>query len=398
MPILETDVAGALAMKEAGLDAVYVFFEHPVGGHPVSAYDETGCNRLSASETRGNASAEETFTKHNQTHVDNLKLAGETAATIDARVAEAAFELKSATEAGDLFNLRLPHDTDELRRYAKLKEIIALKEPDITPVSSVWGFGRPRWDVRERKHGYLPLRVAVIGPAASGKSTAARALVSRYDLPLIYPGALLRAAAYDTPTPLGVEAKRYLDSTQTVPDDFMMKLVWQRIQKEDCRRKGFLLDGFPHNHYQATELQKHGIFLDKVLVLEMDTKSVIARTEGRLIDPVTGNTYHKDFAPPSDDEPEVQQRVVTRHDDEVRASPNHHIPPTVYCPVWSTVYPFQSLIHMVRETDTFLLIVSGNQRPRAAGEVRLFKRPRAVAVSARQFLPGRQQSPGSSAS
>ena len=55
---------------------------------------------------------------------------------------------------------------------------------------------------------------------------------------------------------------------------------------------------------------------DKVLVLEMDVASALARTAGRLIDPVTGRTYHSEFAPPSPDDPEVAARLVPRHDDE----------------------------------------------------------------------------------
>ena len=79
-------------------------------------------------------------------------------------------------------------------------------------------------------------------PDDGSPEAVARALAARYDAPLIYPGALLRAAAYDSPTPLGVEAKRYLDSTRVVPDDLVVKLVLERVQREDCRRRGWVLD------------------------------------------------------------------------------------------------------------------------------------------------------------
>lgn len=300
MPIVETDVAGAAAMKDAGLEAVYVFFEHP--------WDDT-----KDSKYRKDSKAPSTL---KQQHIENLRLAGETVESLDARLAEASSELSLSRENENLFDLSLRYETDELSRYAKLKEIISFVEPGICPVSSVWGFGRARWDETVRRYGENPLRVAVIGPAACGKSTVARSLAARYDAPLIYPGALLRAAAYDAPTALGTEAKRYLDSTRTVPDNFMMKLVLERLAKEDVRRRGYVLDGFPHNHYQATQLEANGIECDKVLVLEMRSADAVERTNGRLIDPVTGITYHKEFAPPGEDEPDVQARLVTRHDDE----------------------------------------------------------------------------------
>ena len=288
MPVIETDVAGSRAMKEAGLDAVYVFFAHPEG-----------------------------FEGAEKTHVANLKHAGEPLETIDQRVEEARAELNAAREnVENVFDAVLAYDADEDARLARLKERIALVEPRVVPMASVWGFGRARYDVSARAYGYRPTRIAVLGPAACGKSTAARALAARYGAPLIYPGALLRAAAYDAPTALGAEARRYLDSTRVVPDDFMMKLVLERVQKEDCRRRGWVMDGFPHNHYQARALEAAGVVADKVLVLEMDVASALARTAGRLIDPVTGRTYHSEFAPPSPDDPEVAARLVPRHDDE----------------------------------------------------------------------------------
>jgi len=295
MPVIETDVAGARAMKEAGLDAVYVFFAHPEG-----------------------------FEGAEKTHIANLKHAGEPLETIDQRVSEARAELNAARALDDdddahsfrVFDAVLAYDADEDARLARLKERVALVEPRVVPMSSVWGFGRARYDVSARVYGYRPTRIAVLGPAACGKSTAARALAARYGAPLIYPGALLRAAAYDAPTALGAEARRYLDSTRVVPDDFMMKLVLERVPQEDCRRRGWVMDGFPHNHYQARELEAAGVVADKVLVLETDVASALVRTAGRLIDPVTGRTYHSQFAPPSVDDPEVAARLVPRHDDE----------------------------------------------------------------------------------
>ena len=289
MPVLETDAAGAAAMRAAGLDALYVFFAHP-------------------------ADADE--------HRRNLVAAGESEDVLDERAEEAEAELEAARgevrledggEATPLYDVVLEYE-DRKPRFARFKEAIATREPRTVPMSAAWGFGRPRWDLTARVYGRRPLRVAVVGPAASGKSTAARELAEKYDVPLVYPGALLREAAYDNPTELGVEAKRYLDSTRTVPDDFMMVLIKERIEREDCVEKGWILDGFPHNHYQAKALSDAGHRPDKVFVLEVDHATVLARTEGRLIDPHTGRVYHKEFVP-AEEGSEIAARLTIRHDD-----------------------------------------------------------------------------------
>ena len=288
MPIIEADVAGAAAMKAAGLDAMYVFFVHPEGN-----VDE---------------------------HRANLANAGEPDKDVQQRMDEADAELAAALQTVNVkggeeavFQHMISYDGHAVR-YARFKEAIATVEPTIVPMSSVWGFGRPRWDEAVREYGRKPLRAAIVGPAASGKSTQAWKIAEKFDIPLIYPGDLLRQAAYENPTDLGREAKRYLDASKTVPDDFMMTLIKDRITQEDCVTRGWLLDGFPHNLYQAKALYESGHAPDKVIIVEVDHETVMARTEGRQIDPVTGRTYHKEFMP-AEEGSEVASRLSIRHDD-----------------------------------------------------------------------------------
>jgi len=297
MPVLETDAAGAAAMRAAGLDALFVFFAHP------------------AHDTRE--------------HERNLADAGESPEAFRDRTLEAQAELKAANEmiecskdgTSDTVTERVydcvfeyePHRA----RYARFKEAISDAAPTAVPPRSVWGFGRARWDPSVRVYGNKPTRVAVVGAAASGKSTVAQRLAKALDVPYVYPGALLRDAAYDNPTELGIEAKRYLDSTKTVPDDFMMTLVADRLSRDDCVVRGWILDGFPHNHYQATALLDAGFEPDKLVVVDVDHETVFSRTRGRLIDPLTGKVYHKEFAPVDEHEEgkEVAARLTIRHDD-----------------------------------------------------------------------------------
>ena len=94
----------------------------------------------------------------------------------------------------------------------------------------------------------------------------------------------------------------------------MMELIDARVTREDCVARGWILDGFPHTFYQAAALRAKGHEPDKVFVLEVDHASVLERTEGRLIDPVTGDVYHRAFAP-AEEGSEVERRLTIRHDD-----------------------------------------------------------------------------------
>ena len=97
----------------------------------------------------------------------------------------------------------------------------------------------------------------------------------------------------------------------------MMTLVADRLSRDDCVVRGWILDGFPHNHYQATALLDAGFEPDKLVVVEVDHETVFSRTRGRLIDPLTGKVYHKEFAPVDEHEEgkEVAARLTIRHDD-----------------------------------------------------------------------------------
>jgi adenylate kinase family enzyme len=89
------------------------------------------------------------------------------------------------------------------------------------------------------------------------------------------------------------------------------------LSRDDCVVRGWILDGFPHNHYQATALLDAGFEPDKLVVVEVDHETVFSRTRGRLIDPLTGKVYHKEFAPVDEHEEgkEVAARLTIRHDD-----------------------------------------------------------------------------------
>src|SRR5271154_4696269 len=103
------------------------------------------------------------------------------------------------------------------------------------------------------------MRFVLLGPPGAGKGTQAQALVTRFDIPQISSGDLLRAVVRED-SDLGREAAGYMDRGKLVPDEFVLKLIAERFRKKDAKG-GFILDGFPRNVTQAEAL---GQRLDRV--------------------------------------------------------------------------------------------------------------------------------------
>ncbi len=158
------------------------------------------------------------------------------------------------------------------------------------------------------------MRLILIGPPASGKGTQAEALKERLSIPHISTGDMLRAAVRDA-TPLGQEAKGYMEAGKLVPDDLVIRMTLERLQRPDARA-GFLLDGFPRTRAQAEALDRAladaGLGLDAVVLVDVPDEVVLERMTGRRTDPQTGKIYHTVYNPPP---PEAADRVVQRPDD-----------------------------------------------------------------------------------
>jgi adenylate kinase len=140
------------------------------------------------------------------------------------------------------------------------------------------------------------MRMILLGPPGAGKGTQAAFITQRYGIPQVSTGDMLRAAV-KAGSPLGVAAKKVMDSGGLVGDDIIIGLVKDRITHADCA-KGFLFDGFPRTIPQAQAMRDAGVPLDVVLEFDVPDASIIERMSGRRVHPASGRTYHVKFNPP----------------------------------------------------------------------------------------------------
>ena len=143
------------------------------------------------------------------------------------------------------------------------------------------------------------MRIILLGPPGAGKGTQAKLLVERLGVPQISTGDMLRAAV-KAGTPLGREAKAYMDRGALVPDGVIIGLVRERLQSTDCIR-GYILDGFPRTVAQAEALEKTlldlRLSLDHVLCLEVPPEDLVVRIAGRRTCRACGAMFHVRFSP-----------------------------------------------------------------------------------------------------
>lgn len=141
--------------------------------------------------------------------------------------------------------------------------------------------------------------ILLMGPPGAGKGTQAERLIETYGIPQISTGDMFRAAVKEQ-TPLGLEAKKYMDNGQLVPDAVTVGIVKERLAKDDCK-KGFILDGFPRTTSQAVSLdailQDLEIKLNGVVNIAVPDEELVRRTTGRQICRSCGATYHITFKP-----------------------------------------------------------------------------------------------------
>ena len=143
----------------------------------------------------------------------------------------------------------------------------------------------------------------LLGPPGAGKGTQASRIVAEYGIPHISTGDILRSAVKNQ-TQMGLEAKKYMDAGELVPDSVVIGIVKDRLQEPDTA-KGFLMDGFPRTIPQAealdSALESLGRAVTKTLVLLVDEDLLIRRLTGRRICRSCQTPFHVLFSPPKQD-------------------------------------------------------------------------------------------------
>jgi adenylate kinase len=147
------------------------------------------------------------------------------------------------------------------------------------------------------------MRLVLVGPPGAGKGTQAEFISAQLSIPKISTGDIFRTHVSQN-TPLGQQAKKYMDAGDLVPDEVTISMVRERLAEDDAV-KGFLLDGFPRNRAQAETLDsilgELDVILDVVLELVVDDDEVVRRLSGRRTCRRCGHVWHLDFDPPAQD-------------------------------------------------------------------------------------------------
>ncbi len=159
------------------------------------------------------------------------------------------------------------------------------------------------------------MRLILLGAPGAGKGTQATFVCRKYGIPQISTGDMLRAAV-KAGTPLGVAARKVMDSGALVGDDIIIGLVKERLAQPDCER-GFLFDGFPRTIPQADAMKAAGVKLDHVLEIDVPFEAIIERMSGRRSHTASGRTYHLRFNPPrSEGKDDVTGEPLIQRDDD----------------------------------------------------------------------------------
>jgi len=141
----------------------------------------------------------------------------------------------------------------------------------------------------------VKMNIVLLGSPGVGKGTYAKRISKIYDIPQISTGDMFREAIKNK-TEIGIEAKSYMDKGELVPDEVTIKIVEERLKKDDCKN-GFMLDGFPRTIAQADALS--GISkIDKVLNFIADEDIIIGRLSGRRVCSECGTIFHIKNIPP----------------------------------------------------------------------------------------------------
>ena len=141
------------------------------------------------------------------------------------------------------------------------------------------------------------MKIILLGPPGAGKGTQAEVLTDKLKIPQISTGDILRAAVKKG-TPVGLQAKTYMDAGNLVPDDVIIGVVKERLTADDCKN-GYIFDGMPRTIAQAEALDEQNVIIDVVLAIEVPDEIIVTRLGGRRTCPECGFIYHIETKKPA---------------------------------------------------------------------------------------------------
>ena len=146
----------------------------------------------------------------------------------------------------------------------------------------------------------ITMKIIMLGAPGAGKGTQAKMIAEKYGVPHVSTGDIFRANIKEG-TELGKEAKQYMDQGLLVPDELTVKILLDRVAKDDCKN-GYVLDGFPRTIPQAEVLDKAlnelGDKIDYAIDVDVPDENIVKRMGGRRACLTCGATYHIEHVPP----------------------------------------------------------------------------------------------------
>lgn len=144
------------------------------------------------------------------------------------------------------------------------------------------------------------MKIVMLGAPGAGKGTQAKMIAEKYSIPHISTGDIFRSNIKEG-TELGLEAKSYMDQGKLVPDELTVKILLDRVAKDDCRN-GYVLDGFPRTIPQANVLKEaleaQNDKIDYAINVDVPDENIVRRMSGRRACVTCGATYHIEHVPP----------------------------------------------------------------------------------------------------
>ena len=141
------------------------------------------------------------------------------------------------------------------------------------------------------------MNIIFLGAPGAGKGTQAEIVSKKLSIPTVSTGNIIRAALKNG-TPMGLQAKAFIEAGKLVPDEVVIGIIKDRLAENDCQN-GFILDGFPRTIPQAEALDEMGIVIDKVIDIEVADERIAQRMSGRRVCKTCGNSYHIEYQKPS---------------------------------------------------------------------------------------------------